>query len=170
MALGGISGSDLKAFGFNTLVCAGVVGGCTAVAWLVKKFALMGFARFAPVKTTTAKEESDAAKARHEKYASVFGMLVGVGVSVAAYKFMPTSRFALVADDKALKLGIIQFLVGFIFDCYFTKGFYSGMTLGIGSAVATRFAPLALPVAGLGIYGAAMGAGYLQRPVQEANQ
>ena len=170
MALGGVSVSDLKTFGFNTVVCAGVVGSCAAVAWLVKKLALMGFARFVPAK---AKENQEETTARHEKFASMIGLALGLGAAFAAYKLIPTSRFALVANDsnsKALKLGVIQFLFGFMIDCYLTKGFYNGMAVGVGSTAATRFAPLALPVAGLGLYGAAVGAGYLQRPAKEANQ
>jgi|GEM_PF-1789446 len=165
MALGGVSVSDLKTYGFNTAVYAGVVGGCAAVAWLVKKLALMGLERISARTKQTTNETKEDKEARHEKYASRFALVVATTVAAAAYKFIPASRFALDdSNSKAFKIGVIQLLFGFIVDCYFTKGFYNGMALGVGATAATRFATLALPaVAGFGTFGALLGTGYLSR-------
>ncbi|HEX2580125.1 MAG TPA: hypothetical protein VHK67_06975 [Rhabdochlamydiaceae bacterium] len=158
----GVSGSDLKAVGFNTAVSAGVLVGCAAVAYLVKTLALMGFA-----KATKTKGNGDPSK-DSQKMASALGLAAGLATAFAAYKLIPASRFALITDDsngKLFKIGSVNTAVGLIFDYFVTQGFYTGTAVAVGGAVATRFGTLVLPA--LGAFGATVGAGYLQRSTEQ---
>jgi len=157
MALWGVSGSDLKTFGFNTAVSAGVVAGCAVAAWAVKKIALMAFAYAKPNATHTEQKT-------YVGYSKLAGLAVGLGAAAAAYKFVPASRFALVTDvstSKMFKVGVVEAIAGFILDNVVSKDFNTGVVVGFGGALATRFGNLVLPV--LGAVGAGLGAGYIQR-------
>ncbi len=157
MALWGVSGSDLKTYGTNTVVGAGVVAGCAVAAWGVKKLALMAFAALKPNATTSEQK-------KQVGYSQLAGLAVGLGAAAAAYKFVPASRFALVPDlstSKMFKVGTVQAVAGFILDNFFSDNFLTGTVVGFGGAAATRFGNLVLPV--LGALGAGLGAGYIQR-------
>jgi hypothetical protein len=157
MALWGVSGSDLKIFGINTAVGAGVVAGCAVAAWGVKKLACVAFAAVKPNATTS--EQKKAAG-----YCQLGGLVAGLGAAAAAYKFVPASRFALVPDlstSKMFKVGVVQAVAGFILDNFVSDQFLTGTVVGFGGAAATRFGNLVLPV--LGAVGAGLGAGCIQR-------
>lgn len=157
MALWGVSGSDLKTFGFNTAVCAGGFVSCMAVAWGVKKLVMVGFALAAARAKTIAISEKDN---KTEKISSALGVAAGFGAAFLVYKFLP-ARFALITDDsnsKALKIGALQAVVGALFDYLTANRFSAGTLIAASGAIGTRFGADVLPLASA--FGAVVGAGY----------
>lgn len=150
MALWGISLADEKNALWNTAMGLGVVGGCAAIAWIVRKIAEFVFKPAGPDLTRE--------KENHLRERTMpLGFLVGVAAAFAADMFIPDSRFALVIDPSASKMfkhGVIQILVGLILDrvCK-TKTVFT--IIGGGAAIAGRFTHYA--VFGLGVMGAFVG-------------
>lgn len=153
----GISSADLKIYGWNTAVTCGVALGCAVAAYGVKKLAEYAFANTKPNAPTADKEH-------HAKLSRNVGLLVGIGATAAAYKFVPASRFALVTDELTntmWKLGALQAIVGFILDKSVGNKFPAFAVLGAGGAAATRFGTVVL--IGAGALGAALGSGIFRR-------
>jgi len=154
MALWGVSRSDVTNNGWNTVVGVGVVAGCVAAALVVKTIAAKCFA-------TWNKKPSDTEKSKHAFYSSTLGAAAGLAATAALCYFIPGSRFALITDDsisKMFKLGAAQAVSGFVID-YFANSNYIATIVGLGGAVATRFA---YPVLGaLGAVGAGLGSGLI---------
>jgi hypothetical protein len=156
MAIWGVSGSDVTNCGWNTVIGGGVLLGCATTAYLVR---LLASKALASAKTMQIKD-----KQAYMQYAQYVGVALGVGISGAAYLLIPGSRFALITDEstsKALKLGVLQTVVGVIIDNFVSKDFTTAAVVGLGGAAATRFGNLVLPV--LGLVGTGLGSGFISK-------
>jgi hypothetical protein len=154
MALWGVTGSDVKNFGWNTAVGLGVAVGCGAVSWGVKKAANVGYAYFNKEKAT-AKEKEGFSKG----YATWGGVAAGLGAAVLANAYLP-ARFALVSDFSTgtmFKVGVVAAVGGAILDYVAKTAFMPFAALGALGAVASRYSAYA--PAGFGLFGAAFGSG-----------
>lgn len=146
MALGGISGSDVKGALWNTVVSLTIQVGCAGIAYAVNKLTRAVFTLFS--------EPTHEHKFRMRR----LGLAVGIGAAIAACICLPSSRFALAtrSTNTMLRLGAVQTAVGFIFDYLYPTHIALLMTVaGSGAALAGRFTSYALIL--VGAWGALFG-------------
>lgn len=152
MALWGVSGSDVTNCGWNTAVGLGVFATCAVTAYGVKKVAAIALNSF----TTW----NNADKASYSQYA---GAALGFAPAIAAYKFVPGSRFSLISggSNTMLMLSLVPVAVGLAIDKFVGLKYYTATLVGLNSAAAAH-SGYSLFV-GLGALGAGFGSGLIKK-------